>query len=51
MSAIPSPAPLAAPRPGGLAVPAALVTAGRTLVLLALVMLVPGEAARIGERL
>jgi hypothetical protein len=51
MSAIPSPAPLTAPRPTGLAVPAPLVQAGRTLVLLGLVLLVPGEAARIGERL
>ena len=51
MSAIPSPAPLAAPRPRPVAMPAALVTAGRTLVLLGLVLFVPGEAARISERL
>jgi hypothetical protein len=51
MSAIPSPAPLSAPSARGIAVPGALVTAGRTLVLLALALLVPGEAARISERL
>ena len=53
MSAIPSPASLAAPasaRPQ-LAVPGALATAGRTIVLLALAMLVPGEAERISARL
>jgi hypothetical protein len=53
MSAIPSSAPLAAPasaRPQ-LAVPGALITAGRTVALLALAMLVPGEAARISARL
>ena len=51
MSAIPTTAPITAPRPRGLAVPRALVTAGRTLVLLGLVLLVPGEAARISEQL
>ena len=51
MSAIPTTAPLAAPQPRGLAVPGALVTAGRTVALLALVLLVPGEAARVSERL
>lgn len=53
MSAIPSSAPLAASasvRPQ-LAVPGVLATAGRTLALLALTMLVPGEAARISSRL
>ena len=51
MSALPSSAPITAPQPGGLAVPEPLVTAARTVVLLALVLLVPGEAARISERL
>jgi hypothetical protein len=45
MSAISSPAPIAAPRP---TVPAGLVAAGRTIALVALVLFVPGEAARIG---
>jgi hypothetical protein len=45
MSAISSPAPIAAPRP---TVPAGFAAAGRTIALLALVLFVPGEAARIG---
>ena len=49
MSAIPSPATVAAPRRIGL--PAGLATAGRTAVLLFLVLLVPGEAARVGSDL
>ena len=51
MSAIPSPAPLDLTAPRGLALPAGLVTAGRTIALLGLALLVPGEAARISERL
>ena len=51
MSAIPSSAPIAAPQPRPIAVPQGLATAGRTLMLLGLVLLVPGEAARISERL
>lgn len=49
MSALPSPASVAAPR--RLVVPAALVTCGRTAAMLALALLVPGEAARIGADL
>ena len=49
MSAIPTPASVAEPR--RIAVPAGLVTTGRTLALLALALLVPGEAARIGADL
>jgi hypothetical protein len=52
MSALPTPSvSLAAPRPRTLVVPPALVTASRTLMLLGLALLVPGEAARISERL
>lgn len=52
MSALPTTtAPLAAPRPRTLTAPPALVTAGRTLMLLGLALLVPGEAARISSRL
>lgn len=51
MSAIPSPAPISAPAARELVIPGALVTAGRTLMLLALALLVPGEAERISERL
>jgi hypothetical protein len=50
MSAIPSPAPLTAAEPPRLTVPAGLVVAGRTLLLLGLALLVPGEAARVCER-
>ena len=49
MSAIPSPAAVAEPRRIG--VPAGLTAAGRTAVLLFLVLLVPGEAARVGADL
>ena len=56
MSAIPTPAPgLAEPRtlvePRRIAVPTGLVAAARTVAMLGLVLLVPGEAARIGADL
>jgi hypothetical protein len=56
VSAIPTPAPgLAEPRtlagPRRIAVPAGLVAAARTAAMLGLVLLVPGEAARIGADL
>ncbi len=50
MSAIPTPAAsLAEPR--RLTLPAGLVTTWRTMLLLGLVLLVPGEADRIGSTL
>ena len=49
MSALPTPASVAEPR--RIALPTGLVTAGRTVALLALALLVPGEAARIGADL
>ena len=51
MSAIPSPAAPALVAPSRPALPAALVRTGRTLALLGLVLLVPGEAARVGTGL
>ena len=52
MSALPTTTvPLEAPRPRTLTVPPALVATGRTLMLLGLALLVPGEAARISSRL
>ena len=52
MSALPTTtAPLGAPAPRTLTVPPALVAVSRTLVLLGLALLVPGEAARISARL
>lgn len=50
MSAIPTPAPTLA-EPRRLTVPAGLTTAWRTALLLGLVLLVPGEADRIGTTL
>ena len=50
-AAIPSPAPLDLTAPRRLTVPLGLVTAGRTIALLGLALLVPGEAARISARL
>jgi hypothetical protein len=49
VSAFPTPASVVEPR--RIAVPAPLVATGRTLALVALALLVPGEAARIADRL
>jgi hypothetical protein len=51
VSAIPSPVTLADAGRPGVRVPAGVLRVGRTAALLALAMLVPGEAARIGSDL
>jgi hypothetical protein len=50
VSAIPSPGALDVTAPRRLTMPAGLVAAGRTLMLLGLALFVPGEAARISDR-
>jgi hypothetical protein len=51
MSAIPTPAPFVEREPVRIPGLEGLALAGRTLAMLALALLVPGEAERIGSRI